>query len=123
MAMPIGVMYGLVTGISEQITPAGFGVLDDALLGDLLDNAHALLAKRVAEDAEHLGAPLGLAAAHAAFIDAHVGEPLGAFGVGARPPNRLANAVNLGLVVVGDGGHGAARVGEESAAQARIQRV
>ena len=97
--MPIGVMYGLVTGMSEQITPAGFGVLDDALLGNLLDDAHALLPQRVAENAEHLGAAARLAAAHAAFVHAHVGEARGGVGIRAGPADRLAEAIDLGLVV------------------------
>ena len=43
-----------MTGISEQITPAGFAYLTMPLSGQLLDDAHALLAERVAQDAEHL---------------------------------------------------------------------
>ena len=90
----------------------GLRVLDDALLGDLFDDAHALLAKRIAKNAEHLGAAAWFAAAHAALVDAHVGEPLGGVGVGAGPANGLANAINPLLVVVGDGGHRGAGVGE-----------
>ena len=75
--MPIGVTYGLVTGISAAMTPAGLAYLTMPCLGHLFDDAHALLAQRIAEDAEDLGAAGRLAAAHAAFVHAHVREPRG----------------------------------------------
>ena len=74
MAMPIGVMYGLVTGISEQITPAGFAYLTMPLSG--ISSMIPMLfwrsaSRRMPSD---LGAAPRLAAAHAALVDAHVGE-------------------------------------------------
>ncbi len=72
------------------------GVLDDALVGDLLDDADALLAQGVAQHALHLGAALRLGAAHAALVHAHLRErgrgrsrcrrPRRSPGTGDRPP-------------------------------------
>ena len=75
MAMPTGVTYGLVTGISAAITPAGFAYLTMPRAGILFDDPDALLAERVAQDALHLGAARRLALAHAALVDAHVRQP------------------------------------------------
>src|SRR4030095_7009093 len=92
----------------------GLRVLDDALLGNLLDDAHALLTKRIAKNAEHLRTSSWLAAAHAALIDAHVGEPFGGFRVGRGPANRLAKTIDFLLVVVGNLLHRPAGVGKHA---------
>ena len=91
------------------------GVLDDALVGKLLDDADALRAQRVAQDAEDLPAPgrHAFGAAHAAFLDAHARQPAERLLVGGRPGDRPAQAVDRGLVVVVDGRHGGARAAEQ----------
>ena len=90
-----------------------FRVLDDAFLGNLLDDAHALLAERVTEDAQHFGAAARFAAAHAAFVDAHVRQPPGRRFVARRPADRLAQAIDARLVVALDGLHGGARTAQQ----------
>ena len=115
--MPIGVMYGLVTGISEQITPAGFAYLTMPFSGISSMMPMLFCRKRIAEDAEDLGAAPRLAAAHAALVDAHVGEAFGGVGIGAGPGDRLADAIDPGLVVVGNGRHSAARLSKKSLRQ------
>ena len=90
------------------------GILDDALLRQFLDHAHALLTQRVAKDAEHLGAPFRFAAAHAAFVNAHIGQALGRVGIGPGPAHGLADAIDPRLVVVGNGSHGPARLLKKS---------
>ena len=74
-------------------------VLDDPLVGDLLDDADALLPQRVAQDALHLGAALRLGAAHAALVDAHLREPRRGRLVAAGPGDRAAQPIDRGLVV------------------------
>src|SRR5262249_49891994 len=80
-------------------------VLDDPLLGNLFDDADAFLPQRVAQNAEHLGAPLRLGAAHAALGDAHLRELRGRLLVAAGPRDGAAQSVDGGLVVVVDGAH------------------
>ncbi len=84
----------------------GLAVLDDALLGELLDDAHALLAQRVAQHTADLHA-----LAHATdrvtkprLLDAHVDEPGKGLLVRNRPRHRLAQPVDPGLVVGLDDG-------------------
>ena len=88
-------------------------VFDDALLGDLLDDAHALLTERVAKDAEHLRAAARLAAAHAAFVDAHVRQPGRRRLVAAGPRDGAAEPIDRSLVVPLHGPHGVARAREQ----------
>ena len=76
------------------MTPAGLAYLTMPLLGNLLDDADALLAQRVAQDAEHLGAARRLAAAHAALVDAHVGEADRRLLVAAGPGDGPAQAID-----------------------------
>ena len=81
--------------------PRGLGVLDDALFGQLLDDAHALLAQGVAQHAPDLH-PLAHPAhrvAEAGFLDAHVDETREGLLVRHRPGHRLAQAIDAGLVV------------------------
>ena len=111
--MLIGVTYGLVTGISDAMTPAGLAYLTMPLLGNLLDDAHALLPQRVAQDALHLGAALRLAAAHAALVDAHAAPARRGRLVAAGPGDRLAQAIDRGLVVGLDGAHRGASAVEQ----------
>src|SRR5947207_13957888 len=66
----------------------GLGVLRDPLLGNLLDDAHALLAQRVTKDALHLGPALRLRAADAALLDAHLRETRRRLLVAAGPRDR-----------------------------------
>ena len=76
-------------------------VLDDALLGQLLDDADALLAQRVAQHAADLH-PLAHPAhgvAETALLDAHVDQPRERLLVGDRPGHRLAQPVDARLVV------------------------
>ena len=89
-------------------------VLDDALLGDLLDHAHALLAQRVAQHAADLH-PLAHAAirvAEAALLDAHVDETRERRLVRDRPGDGLAEPVDARLVVGLDDRERLARAGE-----------
>src|SRR6185295_16998027 len=72
------------------------------------------LPQRIAQDADDLGAAAWLAAAHAAFVDAHVGETLGGFGIRGRPADRLADAIDFLLVVTGDLLHRLAGVVEQA---------
>ena len=91
-------------------------VFDDPLLGNLLDDAHALLTKRVAQDPEHLGAPARLRAAHAAFGHTHLGQPGRRRLVPARPRHSAAQAIHGGLVVMVDVAHRRSRALEEVSA-------
>jgi hypothetical protein len=84
----------------ERGNHAGWlGVLDNALLGELLDDADALLPKGVAEDAEHLGAARRLRAAHAALFDAHSRQPRRRHLVAGRPGHRTDETIDGRLVV------------------------
>jgi hypothetical protein len=69
----------------------GLAVLDDALVGDLLDNAYALLAQRVAQHAADLHALTHAAhrVAEAALLDAHLDEACESPLVRHRPCHRL----------------------------------
>ena len=93
------------------------GVFDDPLLGNLLDHAHALLTKRIAQDPEHLGAPARLGAAHAAFSHTHLGQPGRRRLVPARPRHGAAQAIHGGLVVMVDVAHRRSRALEEVASE------
>ena len=73
-------------------------VLDDALVGHLFDDAHALLAERIAKDAEHLAAAARLRTAHAALGDAHLGEPGRGGQVAAGPRDGAAQPIDRGLI-------------------------
>ena len=102
--------------------PRGLGVFDDPPFRDLLDHAHARLPQGVAEDALHLRAPGGQAAAQAALLDAHVGEARGRLLVAARPPHGPAQAVDRRLVVVLDGLHGRPRPLQERRRRVLLRR-
>ena len=95
--------------------PHGLRVLDDALVGQLLDDAYALGAQGVAQDPEDLPAPRrnAFGAAHPAFLDAHPRQPPECLFVGGRPGNRLAQAIDPGLVVVLHGRQGCAGAAEQ----------
>ena len=80
-------------------------VLDDPLLGNLLDDAHALLPQGVAKNAEHLGAALRLGTAHAALVHAHLRELGRRRLVAARPGDRAAQPIDRRLVVGVDRRH------------------
>ena len=98
--MPIGVTYGLVTGISDAMTPAGFAYLTMPLVGHLLDDADALLPQRVAQDAEHLRAPAsarGLPMPLSSTL--MLREAGGGRLVAARPGDGAAQPIDRGLVV------------------------
>ena len=73
------------------------GVLDDALLGQRLDDADARLAKDVTQDAHDLEALAdpALRVADAALVDAHLREPGEGGLVGDGPGDGLAEAVDL----------------------------
>lgn len=82
--------------MTQAITPTGF-VLDDALLGNLLDDPHRLLPQTVAKDAADLE-PLRLAAdriAEVALLDAELDEFVERLGVGDHLPDRLDGPVDL----------------------------
>ena len=115
IAMLTIVTSGLVTGSRPAITPAGLAYFDDALFGKLLDDADALRPQRVAQDAENLPAPRrhAVGAAHAAFVDAHAGEPAERLFVGGRPRDRAAQTIDGRLIVVSDGRHGGAGAREQ----------
>ena len=93
----------------------GLGVLDDALFGQLFDDADALRAQRVAQDAEDLPAAgrHAVGAAHAALLDAHAGQPAERRLVGGRPGDRAAQPVDGRLIVVVDRRHRGARAREQ----------
>ena len=63
------------------MTPAGLAYLTMPFSGSP-DDADALLAQGVAQDAEHLAAAARFGAAHPAFLDAHLGEAGGSGFVG-----------------------------------------
>ncbi len=90
-------------------------VLDEPLLGNLLDDADALLPQRVAQDPEDLRAPARLGAPHAALGDAHLGESRRRALVASRPGDGTAQAVHRGLVVVLDVPHRGTRALEQVA--------
>ena len=98
MAMPIGVTYGLVTGISEAMTPAGLAYLTMPFSGDLLDDAHALLPEGIAKDPEDFAAAARLGAAHAAFGDAHCRQPGRGRLVAAGPGDGAAEPIDARLI-------------------------
>src|SRR5262249_38707300 len=83
-----------------------FRVLDDPLVRDLLDDPHALLAERVAEDAEHLRPAARFAAAHPGFVDAHVREARRGRFVGGGPGDALAETIDRRLIVGSRSRHG-----------------
>ncbi len=80
-------------------------IFHEALSVIFFDDAHALLPQRVAQDAEHLGPPARLAAAHAALVDAHVRETLGGGLIGARPCHGLTQPIHARLVPCVDVAH------------------
>ena len=112
--MPIGVMYGLVTGISEQITPAGLAYLTMPLSGSSSMTPMLFCRSASRRMPSTLRAAPRFAAAHAAFVDAHVGQARRGVGIRAGPADRLAEAIDPGLVVAADGVHGTARVGQQT---------
>ncbi len=71
---PGGVSSGLVVGTRDAISPTGFAYLTMPLLRQLLDDADALLAQDVAQDAHDLEAlaDAALRVADAALFDAHL---------------------------------------------------
>ena len=83
-------------------------VLDDALFGELFDDADALGAERIPQDAENLPATgrHAFRAAHPAFLDAHTRQPAEGLFVGRGPRDRLAQPIDRRLVVVTNGLHG-----------------
>ena len=97
-------------------------VLDEAPLRVLLDDAHALLTQRVAEDAEDLRAPGRFAFAHAALVHAHVGEADGRLFVPAGPGDGLAEPIDRRLIVGLDRAHRAARLADQLVNEPRLLR-
>ena len=113
--MPIGVTYGLVTGISEAITPAGFAYLTMPFSGNLLDDAHALLPQRVAE---HAHAPWRGASARGLPMPLSSTLILASLvAVFSLPPAQAIawhSAIDRCLIVILDGAH---------RARARVEQV
>ena len=72
----------------------GLGVLDDPLLGNLLDDPHALLPQRVAQDAQGLAAAAGLRTAQAALPDAHLRQTRRRDLVRGRPRDGLTETIH-----------------------------
>ena len=95
--------------------PGRLAVLDDALLRQLLDDADALLAQRVAQHAANLH-PLAHPAhgvAQPALLDPHVDQARERLLVRHRPGHRLAQPVDPRLVVRLDDREGFARTRED----------
>ena len=117
IAMLTIVTSGLVTGSSPAITPAGLAYLTMPPVGKLFDDADALGAERVAQDAQDLPPPGGdpFCAAHAALVHTHPGEPGKGLVVGGRPCDRAAQTVDGRLVVVVHRRHGGSRPVEKLA--------
>ena len=115
MVMLTIVTSGFVTGRRPAIRPDRLGVLHDALVGQLFDDADAPGPQRVAENPEDFPAACrhAVGAAHAAFFDAHTGESAEGLFVGGRPGNRAAQAIDGVLIVVEGCGHGDARAREQ----------
>ena len=88
---------GVGRGHERGDEPDRLGVLDDALLGQLLDDPDARLAEDVAQDAHDLEALADPrhGVADAALLDAHVGQPREGGLVGDRPADGLAEPVDL----------------------------
>src|SRR6185436_19755590 len=86
-------------------------VLDDALRGEFLNNADALLPQGIAQHAHDLHALLVAPTrlAKPALLDAHHYDPTERPLVGRRPTERLAESIDVPLLVVLDGTHGRAR--------------
>ena len=90
------------------------GVFDDAFLGQFLNDADALLAQRVAQDAADLHALAHAAdlVAEAGLGNAHVDEPGERDLVGDGPGDGLAQAIDTRLIVGLDDRRGLAGAGE-----------
>jgi len=84
-----------------------FRVLDDALFGELFDDADAFGAERIPQNAENLPATgrYAFRAAHPAFLDAHTRQPAEGLFVGRGPCDRLAQPIHRRLVIVTNGLH------------------
>ena len=102
MALLTGVADGLVEGVMAPTTPDRLGILDDALLGDLLDDAGGLGPEQVAQRAESLALvldDLALQLADACHLDGDLGEPARVLGLVDRPGQRGHGLVDAGLPV------------------------
>src|SRR5207249_9484041 len=84
-----------------------FRILDDAFFRQILDDADALRAERIAQDAQNLPTTGGyaLGAAHPALVDAHTRQPAERLLVRRRPRDGAAQPINRRLVVAIDGPH------------------
>ena len=98
-------------------------VLDDALLGNLLDDPHALLPQRVAQDSQRLAAAARLRTAQAALRDAHLRQPRRRDLVRRRPGDGLTETIHGALIVGFDGSHRHARALEHASLRAVSRRT
>ncbi len=91
--------------------PCRLAVLDDALFGQFLDYAYALLAERVAQHAANLHALAHSAdrVAQAALVNTHLDQSRKRLLVGDRPGHGLAKAIDSCLIVGLDNREGFAR--------------